>query len=83
MTIIYKLHQNTMAAKIRFMNNKDEEQFTLKNHIIDVCKSYTVIYNRDFFSVYKIFDTPVNYDIDKNRIRVNFSTGFYLLIKPF
>lgn len=72
-----------MAAQIKFLNNKDEVQFNLKNHIIDVCKSYTVIYNRDFFSVYRIFDKPDNYDIDQNRIRINYSTGFYLLIKPF
>jgi len=71
-----------MSALIKFFNSKDEQQFCVKDHIIDVCKSQTIIYSKDFLTVFRIFDTPDNYDIDKNRIRVNYSTGFYILVKP-
>ncbi len=77
------LHTHRFMAKlIQFFNSKDERQFSVKNHIIDVCRSQTIIWNRNFFTVYRIFDNPVNYDIDESRIRVNYSTGFYILIKP-
>lgn len=70
-----------MSKQIQFFNERDEQQFSLKDHIIDVCNSYTVIYTKDFFSVCRIFDEIDNYEIDKNRIRVNYSTGYYILIQ--
>jgi len=71
-----------MASMIKFLNPKDEIQFCVKDHIIDVCRSQTIVYDKQFFTVFRIFDTPDNIDTDRNRIRVNYSTGFYILIKP-
>jgi len=71
-----------MAGRIQFFNPQDEQIFSLKDHIIDTCKSVTIIYDRQWFSVFRIFDPPDNYDIDCRRIRVNYSNGCYILIRP-
>ena len=71
-----------MAKKIIFLDPTDKILFTLHDHTVDVCKSHTVIYGKSLFSLFRIFDTIDNFDIDLNRIRVNYSTGESLLIYP-
>lgn len=71
-----------MSRLIIFRSSDDSQIFKLKDHIVDICRSHTIIYSKDLFTKFRIFDNAVNYDIDKNRIRVNFSSGAYLLIKP-
>lgn len=71
-----------MASLIKFLGPDDNELFVVKNHIVDICKSHTIIYDKTFFSKYRIIDTIDSTDIDRKRIRVNFSSGSYLLIRP-
>jgi hypothetical protein len=80
--MILKRQPNQMAQTIKLISPDDIVLFNVKNHIIDLCESYTVIYDRQFFSKFRIFDKIDNIDTDNNRIRVNYSTGAYLLIRP-
>lgn len=63
------------------MSAEDELLFTLKNHDVDCCKSHTLIINKNGFTRFRIFDQVDNFDIDKNRTRINYQNGAYLLIK--
>jgi hypothetical protein len=69
-----------MARRIKFFSPDNDIVLDVKNHVIDVVKSYTVIFDETLFSRYRIFDEIDNIDIDQSRIRVNYSTGAYLLI---
>jgi uncharacterized membrane protein len=71
-----------MAAVIQFFDVDDRRQFSLHDHIVDACKRCTAIYNKEFTTVFRIFDEIDNLNIDHNRIRINYTTGAYLLIKP-
>lgn len=72
-----------MAAIIKAMDSKDQKMFAVKNHIVDICKSYTVIYSPDYFTEIRLIDQLDNIDINVNRVRVNFASGCYLLIQPY
>lgn len=71
-----------MAKQVKLISPTDETLFNLKNHFVDCVKSHTIITNQDGFSRFRIFDQIDNFDIDNNRVRINYSTGAYLLIKP-
>jgi hypothetical protein len=71
-----------MAQRIKFYSPDGEVLFNVTHHIADVVKHYTVIYDQKLFSRFRIFDIVDNLDIDKDRMRINYSTGAYLLIKP-
>ena len=77
--IIQKLYG--MARIIQFMNDEDEIVFKVRNSIADIVPSHTLIYSNNGFIRYRIMDRVESIDIDLNRVRVNYSSGFYLLIK--
>ncbi len=71
-----------VAKLIRLMDPEDKELFMVKNHIVDIVKSFTLIISNDFITKFRMFDKVDNLDINSDRIRVNYSSGAYLLIKP-
>jgi hypothetical protein len=74
--------KRVMARRIKFVSPTGDKLFTVTNHIADVVKHYTIIYDQNLFSRFRIFDIVDNLEIDKDRIRVNYETGAYLLIQP-
>ena len=78
----YIKRKRVMAHRIKFVGPTGQTLFNVTDHIADVVKHYTVIYNPDLFSRFRIFDIVDNLDVDKDRLRVNYSTGAYLLIQP-
>lgn len=71
-----------MSKWIKLVSPEDEKLFIVSNHVADVCRSQTIIYSPGGFSVYRIFDLIDNLEINNDRIRINYSSGAYLLIKP-
>jgi hypothetical protein len=71
-----------VAKSITLINSDFQKLFNVNNCSIDATKHQTIIYDRGFFSIYRIFDKMEGVDINKNRIRINYSTGCYLLINP-
>ena len=71
-----------MSKWIKLLSPTDEKLFIVSNHIADVTRVQTIIYTPDGFSKYRIFDQIDSLEIDNNRLRINYSSGAYLLIKP-
>lgn len=70
-----------MAKIVQFMSAEDKKIFKVVNSIADIVPSYTVIYSNNGFIRYRIYDRVESIDVDLNRVRVNYDSGFYLLIK--
>lgn len=70
-----------MAKIIQFNDPEDKKVFKLVNSIADVVPSHTLIYSNNGFIRYRILDRVESIDVDSNRVRVNYNTGYYLLIR--
>jgi hypothetical protein len=70
-----------MAKILQFNDPEDKKVFKVVNSIADVVPSHTVIYSNKGFIRYRILDKVESIDVDSNRVRVNYNTGYYLMIQ--
>jgi len=72
-----------MAQLVKLMSSDDKQISRFENCIVDACNSHTILYDLKGNVKVRILDSMDNIDIDLNRIRLNYSSGAYLLVKAW